>query len=327
MENKSLVLLDIPPEARLMSWLEEFYGKPVQITARQVLRHRDLSFVERICIKDALPATLIYKVVLPPWDVEKDLHEKVLIPSISNSARLYLSAHHGQMTALFMEDLGEKSLLDKVDLDADIETVSNVGKELAKLHRAYSYRIDELATVKVLPSFLPIDYLEKTKLLADELEGWQLASKEDNKQLQTLATHIANELKTEPISLVHGDMYAENIIINNDKMFIIDWSWFTMIGVPTMDLATLLMESSKNGNFTKWKQKVIEAYCFEAGRDQNQVMDVLPAAECLARLLFLYWLVERRRRKIMGTTIGPVDNVIKSTICELRTRISSMVQH
>src|SRR4029077_2203273 len=110
-ENESLILLDPPPQERLIGWLHEFYGKPVQIVKRELLRHRDLSLVERLWLDNALPESLIYKVVLPPWDIEQELHQRVLIPSISNSAQLFMSAHFGQLTAMFLEDLGTESLL------------------------------------------------------------------------------------------------------------------------------------------------------------------------------------------------------------------------
>lgn len=108
-EDGSLDLLTPVGEERLTSWLQEFYGKAVTVKSRELLRHRDLSYVERIELEDALPQSLIYKLVLPPWDVEQDLHERILIPSISNSPQLFMAAHQGQVTAMFMEDLGREA--------------------------------------------------------------------------------------------------------------------------------------------------------------------------------------------------------------------------
>jgi hypothetical protein len=58
-ENDSLELLTPAPEEKLQSWLAEFYGKPVRITDRAILRHRDLSYVERLHIEDGLPESII----------------------------------------------------------------------------------------------------------------------------------------------------------------------------------------------------------------------------------------------------------------------------
>lgn len=317
MENESLVLLQPPPEERLLAWLNEFYGKPVSVTKRELLRHRDLSLVERLWLSDALPETLIYKVVLPPWDIEQDLHERVLIPSISNSAQLFMSAHFGSQTVMFLEDLGTQSLL---NTQITHEFAAQVGKIVARLHRAYSYRIDELMQVNVLRSLLPLDYDEFFFKLAVQMEGWNLIGAQQVSKLRALGGLLAGRLAGEPISLVHGDMYAENLLIRAGRLFVIDWSWFTMIGVPVMDLASLLSGHYKNGQFMQWRTVVLEAYCEEAGRDAADVDAVLPFAETLSRLLFLHWLVERRSRGIMGTTVGPVDDLIPKVVTEVIER-------
>ena len=313
-ENESLDLLIPPPDEKLAGWLREFYGKPTQIIKRQLLRHRDLSYVERLTIADALPESLIYKLVLPPWEVEQDLHERVLIPSITNSAQLYLSGHYGQQTALFMEDVGTVCLLDQTDE----ELANRIGEDLAKMHRSYCYRTDELLQMGILRTLSPLDYVHFTEELASQLTSWNLIDDKSHENLVALAQLLAQKLAGEPTSLVHGDLYAENIILRNDRFYIIDWSWFTILGVPIMDLATLTMKHPKNGSFYAFSEQVIDSYCFESGRDAQDVRKLLPSATTLGRLLFLYWLVERRRRGILGTTVGPVDNLIAKIVDELQ---------
>jgi hypothetical protein len=317
-ENSSLKLMTPAPDDRLALWLNEFYGKPVTITRREVLRHRDLSRVERLHIAEGLPETLIYKQVLPPWEIEQDLHERVLIPSSSNSAQLYMSMHYGQITAMFLEDLGTCSLFD----NATSEIAVRLGKELAKMHRSYSYRTDELVSVHVLPTLFPIDYEDFAGKLCDRLTEWGLITGQQVKDLKLLANVVAAKLAGEPISLVHGDLYAENVILRANRLFIIDWSWFTILGVPIMDLATLASDHFKNGSLRQFKDDVIDAYCYESGRDVKDVVAILPMAEALSRLFFLHWLVERRSRGIMGTTVGPVDDLIPKILNELSSRLS-----
>lgn len=321
-ENESLTLLQPAPEARLAAWLEEFYGKRVHIARREQLRHRDLSFVERLWIDNGLPESLIYKLVLPPWDIEQDLHERVLQPSIAHTAQLFMSAHYGQMTAMFLEDLGTQSLLQR---EVDAEFAADIGAELAKMHRSYSYRIDELRHLNILRALVPGDYVAFVAGMVAKLRSWGLLRDEGvASQLGALAERLAEVLANEPVSLVHGDLYAENILVRNDRVFIIDWSWFTMIGVPAMDLASLTSNHFKNGSFFQWRETVLDAYCFESGRRTEEVVAVLPHAELLSRLLFLNWLVVRRERGIMGTTVGPVDELIPKIVDELITRYKSL---
>ncbi len=316
-EDNSLELLQPAPEERLHAWLQEFYGKPVEIVRREVLRHRDLSFVERLWIRDGLPTSLIYKLVLPPWDVEQDLHERVLIPSVSNSATLFLTGRWQSLTAMFMEDLGPESLV-KHEIDA--EFAADIGKELAKMHRAYTYRIDELMDINVLRSLLPLDYETFTESMVAEMAGWNLIDETNSKRLVRLAAKLASNLAGEPVSLVHGDLYGENMLVRGHRLFIIDWSWFTMIGVPIMDVASLTSDHFKNGCLGRWREVLLDAYCFESGRPQEDIVRALPYGETLSRLLFLYWLVVRRGRGIMGTTVGPVDTLIPSIVQELLER-------
>lgn len=320
MEDKSLNLIEPVPESNLAFWLAELYGKQVSIHSRETLRHRDLSFVERLHINDGFPKSVIYKLVLPPFDIEHELHQRVLVPSITNFAQLYLTAHYGNMTAMLMEDLGEHSLLS----ESEINYAQTVGRDLAKMHRGYSYRIDDLLPVDILPHILPIDYEQYADRLAKQISDWQLIDGKQAKSLVNLAGLIASKLAGEPISLVHGDLYAENLIIRHNRLYVIDWSHFAFIGVPLMDLATLTLDHVKNGLFFEKRLQVIEAYCDESGRDVKEVQEQLPFASALSRLTFLSWLVERKSRGITGTTVGPVENLMVKVCDELRDCLQNL---
>lgn len=97
----------------------------------------------------------------------------------------------------------------------------------------------------------------------------------------------------------------------------IDWSWFTFIGVPLLDLATITMPHKKNGDFIRFKKELVEAYCFESAREVDNTMKLLPYAQTLSRLLFLHWLVERKLMGIEGTTVGPVNDLIPQVVQEI----------
>jgi len=319
-EDPSLNLLSPAPEEKLRAWLHEFYGKPVEIVSRELLRHRDLSYVERLKFKDCLPDSLIYKQVLPPWDIEQDLHERILIPSIASSAQLYMTAHYGQLTALLVEDLGGVNLKEQ---KVESRTARQLGEELARMHRAYSYRTDELIQMNVLRTLNPIDFEDFTNKVTEPLLQWQDISQDNAQLLSQAAKSIAHHLAGEPISLVHGDLFAENIIMRNDRLFLIDWSWFTIIGVPAMDLASLTSHHQKNGALRDHLGEILEAYCFESGRKTEDVQSVLPYAGALERLCFLYWLVVRKSMGILGTTVGPVEKLIALVTEDILTRSKS----
>lgn len=309
-EDSALKLLIPAPQERLEGWLAEFYGHPVTIAERQVLRHRDLSYVERICIADSLPESLIYKLVLPPWDIELDINQNILTPSVSHSPRLYLTANHGPLTVMFLEDLGNHSML----AGGSAELAQRLGELLARLHRAYIYRVDDLIQTGVLRIVTPIDYADFTEKLSAHLRDWHLLPVKDADNLLQVARLLAVSLAAEPVSLVHGDFFAENIILHSNRLFVIDWSWFTLIGVPLLDLATITMPHKKNGDFIRFKKELIEAYCFESAREVSDIIKLLPYAEILSRLFFLHWLVERKAMGIEGTTVGPVNDLIPHVV-------------
>ncbi|MBN9396730.1 MAG: phosphotransferase [Candidatus Melainabacteria bacterium] len=319
--DPSLDLLPPAPDAKLTAWLTEFYGKPVEVQSRELLRHRDLSRVERLVLHDALPASLIYKQVLPPWEIEQDLHERILVPSISNSPQLFMAAHHGQVTAMFMEDLGKDSLIDHA---VGPFVAKKIGAELAKMHRSYSYRTDELLQLNILRSLSPIDYEAYAREIATSLDGWGLIDRTKARSLRSLAQAAARALAGEPTSLIHGDLYAENIVLRGSRIFYIDWSWFTMLSAPILDLATITCDHHKNGSFTQHRNLVLESYCFESGRDEQDTRSALPYAEALNRLIFLAWLVERKSRGIEGTTVGPVDDLIGKVVDELCQKAATL---
>lgn len=319
MENECLTLITPPSDVQLLSWLSEIYGKPVRIERRQLLRHRDLSFVQRIWVADGLPGSLIYKVVLPPWDVEQELHSHVLIPSICNSARLYMAAHLGQLTVMFLEDLGDCT----VKQFPSTEIAWQVGRALARMHRSYSYRTDELIASGALPTLFPSGYEDYGSRLAGSIRHWKLIDQRQADGIVAAAGGLGTILADEPVSLVHGDFYAENLIARAGTVFVVDWSWFTLIGVSVMDLATVTMEHVKNGSFTQFSNDVFDAYCFESGRSRDVITAIVRPARLLSRLLFLGWLVERRSRGILGTTVGPVDELIPKVVGELDVEVSS----
>jgi thiamine kinase-like enzyme len=329
LENETLELLNPPPEEKLQGWLAEFYSKSVEIAGRQLLRHRDLSFVERLTIADSLPASLIYKVVAPPWDIELDLHQRVLVPSITSSPTLYMAAHYNNLTVMFFEDLGPRCLKSQ----ANAELATALGEKLARLHRAYSYRIEELQASSVLQTIAPTNYVELTEqicaALSQKIKVAQQDKPSQEAMLIQLARSLSKQFSNEPLSLVHGDFFAENLIPRAatkaiDEIYIIDWSWFAMLGVPIMDLATVTMDHFKNGELLKYRQKIIEAYCFESARPQKEIEKLLPAAELLNRLLFLNWLIVRRKLGIMGTTVGHVDSLIAEVLRELEARAGAI---
>ncbi len=319
-ESEYLKPISLVPQAKLNAWLDEFYGKRTKITFTQILRHRDFSYVARIFIEDALPKSIIFKLVLPPWHIEQDIIERILIPSIAHSPQIYMTAHYNRMTALFIEDFGPSNLLSHVNA----KIASYLGESLAKFHRSYCYRVDEIAQLNILNMLTSMEIPSFVENLIKNIETYNLQINSNQLSLiSNFANNIANALAPEPISLIHGDFYAENIIYNSDKLHFIDWSWFTAISFPLLDLASIISHSPKNGQLTEFKQNILESYCFESGRFLSEIINLLPYAHALNKLLFLNWLILRKNMGIEGTTVGPVNDLMVVTINEINEIIQT----
>lgn len=317
--NPTIKLLEPVPEKLLFNWLNEFYGKDVTVEERTVLRHRDFSYVERIRLSEALPDSLIYKLVIPPWDIEQDLHERVLVPSLTNSAQLYMSAHHGSTTAMFMEDLGTVYMNESADKDSCLK----FAKHLARMHRAYSYRLEEVIDAGILRHLSSDNLPGFGKELITSLVQMESISNTRAKQLQVFFDSACDQLKEEPLSLVHGDLYAENIVIRPQRQHLIDWSWFTSIATPLIDLATITSDHPKNGKLSRFKDEFLEAYCFESGRSPKDLSELKQYAHALERFLFLSWLAERKSRGILGTTVGHVDDLVTTVADQIESLLAA----
>src|SRR5262249_46231195 len=131
-------------------------------------------------------------------------------------------------------------------------------------HRAYQYRTDEIIQMNVLRELTPIDFEEFTLQLIERLTEWKDIDEERAQVISQTGRSLAHRMAGEPITLIHGDLYAENIIMRGNKLFLIDWSWFTMVSVPTVDLASIISKHAKNGILREFSDEVLEAYCFES---------------------------------------------------------------
>ena len=135
-----------------------------------------------------------------------------------------------------MEDVGTVSLLD----ESTEELASRIGEDLAKMHRSYCYRTDELLHMNILRTLSPVDYGQFTENLISSLREWNLIDEQHARNLMALAQTLATKLAGEPTSLVHGDLYAENIILRSDPLFnhrlvLVHHSWRAHYGSRHLD--------------------------------------------------------------------------------------------
>jgi len=137
-------------------------------------------------------------------------------------------------------------------------------------------------------------------------------------RLNQVAGSLSHDLSSSEFCLQHGDLYAENIILQERTTPVfIDWSYFSMIGPRLYDLATLTSAHAKNGELGKFRQAIIEGYALGSGLSVDEIERQLPASWRLSRLLFLQWLLTRVEMGITQTTVGPVLPLIEKVVAEI----------
>lgn len=180
------------------------------------------------------------------------------------------------------------------------EALQAVISLIAKFHR---HMTDNL--VSVLPHMghltsLPGDWVMKTKELASRTENIAgPLGREASVILTDVAAHCAGVLGYHGPTLVHGDLYGDNVIMTGDGPRIIDWG-FAHVGIGIVDAVTLLEHiPRKNGAsmLSLEQQKgILRNGMIDAGiTDYSQVNAnaELHCAKVLIRMEFLGWLCNR----------------------------------
>jgi hypothetical protein len=98
-------------------------------------------------------------------------------------------------------------------------------------------------------------------------------------------------LLQEPMTLVHGEFYAKNILINNNQVFMIDWE-SAGYGIGELDLAALL---DSKGN----KEISIRSYIESRWPDATIDKDAFQQRLILSRMYFYFrWLSTKKYKGI-----------------------------
>lgn len=318
--NGNLKLIQFPGLAEIEKIISHSFGNKVSASHMHILRHRDFSGVARVFISKRSQSlvrapTLIYKRVIAPWHNEAKIVAYVSESALPNTPR-YIQISRAPLSAqILQEDLGETSLKARNSRKLAYET----GQRLAEIH----------LRAKLTEFLLPVDlerFDSKEKIFREFVACAHKLSEFfpdfDSELLASLLTagaNISTALDGSDMCLQHGDVYAENIVLNGSKLnpTFIDWSYFCFVGPQLYDLATLTSAHEKNRDLFRHRDSVISGYCDASGLSIAEVNDILPDAHRFSRLAFLRWLALRVGMGITQTTVGPVRPLIEKVIREI----------
>jgi hypothetical protein len=286
------------PREVLEQGLSAHFGRPVRIAR---LQRRPLATsshaIERLRVTLASGERLrvIFKRLSPGEKLYGNEREVLIYRRLLDGARfgapaLYASVHDegGRRYWLFLEDLGS-STLDEGDVEEWFAAV----RWLARMHGTYHGREDDLRALACLMEHGPAYYhmVAQTARRNLELAGAGEAIGRFD-ALMGGYDSLVGCLADQPRTLVHGDIFAQNLIIQpGARIRAIDWE-SAAIGLGAWDLARLL------DGWGSMKAALLSAYLAEfeshvAGPlDKEGFQRLFGHCEILNALWHLRWSVE-----------------------------------
>lgn len=256
--------------------------------------------------------SFIVKVCKEPLDVEVDVYQ--LVNTLNPKISPYLYGYHqsGEYKLLILEDISN------LFFEIDRRSLLNILVKLLKFHEHFAN--NNLLEAVELPE------KEKNKTLKQTVqEGLSEILQEYSNYSSIILLILKNvdELIDENImcrqTLVHGDLYLDNILYYKD-FYIIDWG-FAHIGFEYVDIATLFEKNPrKNYGLNLTMEEKIEIYC-EAYKlvkgyeiSSKQAIYNLMCGDIISKVNFLKWILFRIKNNHWN---GNSSKIIKNLLEDL----------
>lgn len=289
------------PREVLENGLADYFGRPVAIvdmTGTSLWGGGNDYPLQRMAVTLASGETLsvIFKRLLPdPDPVGKSYLREVLVYRLLlaggrfDAPALYASVHDEARDRywLFVEDIGDRTLDDADDVEDWLSAV----RWLARLHRAYAGRAEELRNLGCLGEH---DERFYHTLGAKARQNFAAAGNPEAfarfEELMSDYGSVVSGLVARPRSLVHGDFASHNVALQpGGRIRAIDWEW-AAVGIGAWDLVRLLY------GWGFHKAMLIDAYVAELGVGQGAVVDREEIAATVSLCDFVYriWILSQQ---------------------------------
>jgi hypothetical protein len=258
-----------------------------EVTNWQLLRKWSLSEVYRATMKSG--ATRIVKWGGDEMAREKDIYRNLLAPLQIRSPQLYEYHAAGNGAPMIMEDAGPYNLEEQPEAHHFLEAAW----ELARLRQTASIRLKQGHLPKKLIDTYLISDQDFLSLLDD------LIRVKDDPIFQrtkiSLPKHLERLYKDVPLTLVHHDFHAKNLIVLDNGILPIDWS-ITYLSPHLGDLFCLMHEAHYWSGLEQ--DEVILAFQREVGPNQLNIEDL----KWQVNIGGLCWLIKSLRWLVYGGT-------------------------
>ncbi len=286
---------------------------------RERLKGKDISIVELVTFlasHDEIKSFIV-KVVVSPLEREAAVYER-LGPS-DHLPRLIASHALDHTHILVFEPIRGKALID----DWKEERILRAAKILGKIHADSQRGISaKLPYEEIFPPMLPRIIEASLGIIITNIAGqWpEFAERLRAKAIGKLAECLEEGFSFFRPVIVHGDLFAENIVRGVDAMAVVDWT-FAFRGQGLFDIHTLSLKHHKNGNRNILFERLWRSYSKSCGRtmisepSKKEMKSIQWALEGLDRLKSISWLAERERRGMRA--IGPLKQWAGKAMNEL----------
>ncbi|MFC3771773.1 phosphotransferase [Paenibacillus sp. GCM10012303] len=260
-----------------------------EVTEWSLLRQWSLSEVYRVT--QANGATRIIK-----WGGQEMAREASIYRQLVNPLQIkapYLFGYYeGENSAvMIMEDAGQHNLEQQPSRDHFLEAA----RELARLRQTASANLERNLSSHTLTSYT-ISAAKFLKLLDDLLRSPRLSGNRMLVRLQHILPAALDSLyRTVPITLVHHDYHAKNLLIQGNNILPIDWS-IAYLSPHLGDLYGLIGEAHNRCGGVP-KEEVVSAFLEEAGPELS-----LEQLHWQVNIGGICWLVKTLRWLVYGGT-------------------------
>lgn len=269
------------------------YGKqfPVfeEVTKWQLLRKWSLSEVYRITLQTG--DTQIVKWGGNEMVRETDIYKQLLEPLRIRSPHIYGYYADDSGGIMLMEDAGERDLEQQPDADSFLEAA----RELARLRLTAAASLKKGAvseSIRVKHLVTAADFVRQL----DDLSGSNGLINDPiiQRAREWLPEHIEKLYRQVPLTLVHHDYHAKNLLLQGERILPIDWS-NAYLSPHLGDLYCLIMDSD---TASLSSNAIIGAYLNESQSDQSEREQLM----WQLRIGGLCWLVRTLRWLVFGGT-------------------------
>jgi len=281
-----------------------------EVTDWQLLRKWSMSEVYRATMKSGV--SRIVKWGGHEMAREAIIYRELLAPLHIRSPQLYEYHIIDQSALMIMEDVGNYNLEQQPAANHFLEAA----RELARLRQTATFQLKQGHSMqKIVDTYLITDQYFMS-LLND------LILVRDNSILQKTKILLPKQLKQiyqeVPLTLVHHDYHAKNLVVQGIRILPIDWS-IAYLSPHLGDLFCLIHEAHSWSGLEQ--DEIILAYQHEIGKDRMSIDELkwqLNIGGLCWLIKSLHWLVYGGTETIPGSEewipdlLSDMSNILKS---------------